>query len=135
MKAPSLPYRHSGLWILRIFVLVLLACLASVGQAKPQFLDLFLATYKPDPASALATARCGICHTKVPQKNPYGKDVKKLLDASSDGKLTVDMLRQLEPMDSDGDKWSNGDEIAAVVEFWKEQAAVEYVDEFLYSRK
>jgi len=29
----------------------------------------------------------------------------------------------------------NGDEIAAVVEFWKEQAAVEYVDEFLYSRK
>ena len=113
MKAPQPFFCHSGLWILRILGFVLLLGAAATSEAKPQFLDLFLATYKPDPSSALGIARCGICHTKVPQKNPYGKDVKKLLDASSDGKLTVEMLHQLESTDSDGDKWSNGDEIAA----------------------
>jgi len=96
---------------LRTIVALSILAIAAVSEAKPKFLDLFIATYKPDAASALGQAKCGICHTTPPKRNPYGKDLKKLIDASSDGDLTVDMLKQVENIDSDGDGWSNGDEI------------------------
>ncbi len=98
----------SKLCALLIFILM-----AAVSEAKPAFLDVFLSTYKPDGASALASAKCGICHSSVPKRNPYGKEVKKALDASSDGKMTSEILQQVEGIDSDGDGWSNGDEIKA----------------------
>ena len=113
MKSPLLFAHPSGTRLRRAFILAILLCAAALSEAKPPFLDLFLATYKPDPTSPLGLAKCGICHTTAPKKNAYGKDVKKLLDASNNGKLTVEILRQLEPIDSDGDKWSNGEEIAA----------------------
>ena len=84
---------------------------AALSEAKPRFLKALLNTYTVDPASALGQAKCAICHTNVPQRNAYGKDVKKLLDASSDGQVTAELLHQLDAVDSDGDGWSNGDEI------------------------
>jgi len=95
----------------RILVILLFIAGAAVCEAKPQFLDLFKSVYKLDPSSALGRAECAICHDGPPKRNPYGKDLKKLVDGSSDGNLTVDMLRQVEALDSDGDGWTNGDEI------------------------
>lgn len=72
-----------------------------------------MATYKPSESSALGQAKCAICHTSAPKKNPYGKELKKALDASADGQFTVEILKKVESIDSDGDGWTNGDEIAA----------------------
>jgi len=99
--------------VLRPLAVVLFVfAMVSSSQAKPEFLDLFLKHYKPDPSSALASARCGICHDgRPPKKNVYGKALGAELDKSSDGQLTEAMLLAVESQDSDGDKFSNGDEI------------------------
>jgi len=99
--------------VIKLLMLAALAMLATVSEAKPGFLDVFKATYNVDDASALGSAKCGVCHSTVPKRNPYGKDVKKALDASPDGKMTSEILKQVEAIDSDGDGWSNGDEIKA----------------------
>jgi uncharacterized membrane protein len=89
----------------------LLLIAATASEAKPKFLVVFNTYYKPDPSSAVGKAECAICHDGPPKRNVYGKDLKKLLDASDNGELTADMLKQVESIDSDGDGWSNGDEI------------------------
>jgi uncharacterized membrane protein len=98
---------------LRLLSAFLLFAVAGAVEAKPPFLITFNDYYKPDPSSALGQAKCGICHTQPPTRNAYGKDLKKLVDASSDGNLTVDMLKQVESLDSDGDGYTNADEIIA----------------------
>lgn len=100
-----LTYRSIALSFILMF-------LAAVCPAKPQFLIVFNNTYHPDQSSPLGEAKCGICHTTPPHRNPYGKDLKKLVDGSPDGMLTSAMLKAVEGLDSDGDGYTNGEEIA-----------------------
>ena len=53
----------------------------------------------PDVCSALSDLSCSICHTEAPALNPYGQDI-----AGTDGP-------SIENLDSDGDGYTNGQEI------------------------
>jgi hypothetical protein len=87
-----------------IGVFVCSAVFASLKWSKA-FKDL----YKPDPNSAIAKAKCGVCHVDPKGKgklNAYGAMLKgKKIDAAS--------LKAIESKDSDKDKFSNIAEIKA----------------------
>ena len=75
---------------------------ATSVQAKPEFLDTLLSTYKPY-AAALETRSCANCHASdsdFTQMNPYGKDVKAALKASGGMVVTPAVLKQVENLDS-----------------------------------
>jgi len=98
---------------LKPLLILLVLVMAVLGEAKPPFLVTFKSYYKPDPSSPLGKAGCAICHTQAPRRNAYGKDLKKLLNDSPSGQLTIEILKQAEPLDSDGDGYTNADEIKA----------------------
>ena len=92
-------------------VVVLLVGTILTAEARPPFLALFKDYYKVDSNSALGQAGCKTCHAEGTTRNPYGKELSKLVKMSDDGKLTDSMLKQVENFDSDGDGYKNGDEI------------------------
>ena len=73
-----------------------------VAQAKSSYLSSFVNTY-PSTAGAQLDS-CHTCHTSVPNRNPYGQDYK------SHGHN----FQAIELLDSDGDGYSNIDEINAL---------------------
>ncbi len=79
-----------------LFALMCFVLIGLVG-AKPEFYDQFVATYAPK--AKLTAAKCGICHTIAPQRNPFGKQVGDALS----GDNVVAALRAVERMDADGD--------------------------------
>jgi len=93
-----------------MFILLLIAT-ASSSEARPEFWQLFKNYYKVDASKPNGQATCKNCHSEVPQRNSYGKALEPLVNASKDNMLTIEMLKQVEGTDSDGDGWTNGDEI------------------------
>lgn len=92
----------------RIIVASLLAVLlvVSAAFATGAWFKLFNDTYKPKADSAIAKAKCQLCHTKGVTLNPYGTNLKgKKIEAAS--------LKAIEKLDSDKDKFSNIAEIKA----------------------
>lgn len=72
--------------------------------ANPAFAKLaYLKQFKEMYPSARALHSCVACHDSVPKLNPYGLDY---------GKFARD-LKALEPLDSDGDTYTNLVEIQA----------------------
>ncbi|MDR3692513.1 MAG: DUF2231 domain-containing protein [Fimbriimonas sp.] len=108
--SPTPPPRATSA-LLRLSFVFCLVALATVGQARPPFFQLYKEYYKLDPNSPNGKAGCKNCHSEGTRRNPYGKALAQLVNASPDNKLTIDMLKQVEGQDSDGDGWSNGDEI------------------------
>ncbi len=94
-------------------LVMLLGCMAAVGQAKPPFFELYKSYYKVDASSPVGQAGCKNCHSEGTRRNAYGKELSKLVKMSDNGMLTVEMLQKVENLDSDGDGWANGDEIKA----------------------
>jgi len=97
---------------IRTIVLVVLAVLliSSAAFATMAWYKMFNETYKPKPGTALANAKCAICHTtptaKAGELNPYGKSLKgKPISAAS--------LKSVENQDADKDGFSNIAEIKA----------------------
>jgi len=90
-----------------ILIAIAVAVIASAAFANGAWSKLFNSTYKPKAGSALANAKCQVCHTmKVPALNPYGTALK--------GKpMTAASLKAIERLDSDKDKFSNIAEIKA----------------------
>ncbi|MBI1757018.1 MAG: hypothetical protein HY248_03610 [Fimbriimonas ginsengisoli] len=99
----------------RAAAIALFIAISALCAAKPPFLKVFLATYKVNPRSALGKARCLTCHRPPapPIRNPYGKAVEAALHASGSRMITPEMLRSVEKLDSDGDGFSNIEEIRA----------------------
>jgi hypothetical protein len=61
----------------------------------------------------LKKAGCAVCHIgHGPKLNAYGEDIKKLTPKGSK-KLTADILKKAESLDSDKDGVKNGAEIKA----------------------
>ncbi len=87
--------------------------LAASALARPPMLKVFETTYTLKEGSKLDSAKCGICHTKAPILNPYGKDVKTQLSAAKSKILTPKMLKKIDKLDSDKDKSVNIAEIRA----------------------
>lgn len=90
----------------RIYVAAgaLAACMLMLGpqaaHATSTYRNAWLAAY-PNACSTLVTAanNCSLCHTSVPSRNPYGNDIR-----NSNGPA-------IESLDSDGDGYTNGQEI------------------------
>jgi hypothetical protein len=95
-------------------LVVALTVAACAVMAMPTFTPIVSTLYKPKKDGVIAKATCALCHTsKTSFKtlNPYGADVKKALDAAKSKKLTPDVLKSLEALDSDKDGVKNGDEL------------------------
>lgn len=72
------------------------------AQAKSSYLDAFVNTYPAAASSKLNN--CSLCHTTVPNLNPYGADYKRL----------GHNFAAIESLDSDGDGATNLTEITAL---------------------
>jgi len=73
---------------------------ASTADANSTFRNLWNNTY-PDACSTLKSmvSNCTLCHTSVPNLNPYGSDLVGTTPLAIEG------------LDSDGDGYTNGQEI------------------------
>ncbi len=94
----------TGLITLAALALVCGAALATMAWQKT-----FNSLYRPKPDSAVAKAKCDLCHVKSKPKkelNPYGKMLKKK-------KVEAGSLKAIEKNDADKDKATNIDEIKA----------------------
>jgi len=88
--------------------------LATVALAFPTFTKEFESTYKVEKGSALNKANCAVCHIgKSPKLNPYGQDLKKVMTEAKSKKLSADLLKKIENLDSDKDGVTNLAEIKA----------------------
>ncbi len=103
-------------WAPLLGIVVLFGLLPCSAQALPQFLVIVKTTYAVKSGGTIDAKRCGICHIDVGgggAVNPYGKDVKSFLKASSSQTLTSTGLHSLDAKDSDGDGFANIDEFQA----------------------
>lgn len=90
-----------------ILIAIAVAVLSTAAFATAAWLKLFNSTYNPKAGTALAGAKCAVCHVKGTTKlNPYGMELKgKPMAAAS--------LKSIEKMDADKDGASNIAEIKA----------------------
>jgi len=99
----------------RLATIGMVLALAVFAVAMTTFGKVFEATYKLDKDSGLAKARCMTCHlsAKGGKFNPYGKALHEAMGAAHTKKLTAEILKKVENLDSDGDGKKNIDEIKA----------------------
>ncbi|MDE2125998.1 MAG: hypothetical protein KGJ62_05350 [Armatimonadetes bacterium] len=102
-----------------------LALLASAGLltspgmawAKPTFPPIFIAVYHPVPGGTVAAAAqaCTLCHAPSgpPNLNPYGRTVRNALKEANASVINASILHSIDNIDSDGDGFTNGQEIGA----------------------
>ena len=67
------------------------------------YYNAFATTYKLNKTSGLGAQSCAICHvSKKAGKllNPYGKDIAAAMKAAKTHKLTPEILRKVEKLDS-----------------------------------
>ena len=89
----------------RLALLVSAVSISIAANANPDILKKFKEVYnKPN-------ADCVVCHSKPPQRNPYGKAVEGALYKAGVQEATAEVFKSIETLDSDGDGISNGDEI------------------------
>jgi uncharacterized membrane protein len=93
--------------IVRLVMIGLGLSLCVAAHATPDFLKEFKVVY---PGS---NATCKTCHTEPPKRNDFGKAVGAALDETGEQALTKKLLETIEKKDSDGDGFSNIDEINA----------------------
>jgi uncharacterized membrane protein len=92
---------------------LLIISLYSVGSAEQRFLPILKNTYKFAAGSDADKAGCKNCHTNPPERNPFGKAVEKALTAKNLDKPNAELFQSLESEDSDGDGYTNGEELKA----------------------
>lgn len=98
----------------KLITTAVLGGLAVSAMTLGAFTGVFTSTYKVKPGGTLDKAKCGICHVGRSAKlNPYGQDMAKAMKAASAKKPTPEILKQLENLDSNGNKVKNIDEIKA----------------------
>ena len=97
----------------RLFAIATLLAIFVVAMAMPTFSKAFNDTYKVKKDSTLEKAKCSLCHVsaKGGKLNPYGIDMQKEMKTQKTKKLTAEVLKALEKLDSDKDKITNLDEI------------------------
>jgi uncharacterized membrane protein len=98
-----------------VSLVVLLTVTATAPSARPEFLAAFKATYPIlKPGGVIDSASCNLCHKDGPPKlNPYGSTIKSAMDKANAQNLSASMLHSVESIDSDGDGFSNLEEINA----------------------
>jgi uncharacterized membrane protein len=84
---------------------------AAAAIATPEQMEAFHTALRLKESFRLYKAECMSCHTKPPEHNAFGKDVKSALKAGGKDLVTLELIRSLDAKDSDGDGWPNGEEI------------------------
>jgi hypothetical protein len=86
---------------------------SAMAVAMPTWTSEFTSHYKVAKDSALKKANCGVCHqgTNVSKFNPYGQDLKKAMAELKVKKVSVDVFKKVEDLDSDKDGAKNSEEI------------------------
>jgi uncharacterized membrane protein len=81
---------------------------ATAAQAKPEYFDVLLSTYKPY-AQALSSRSCANCHVSDSdyKMNPYGKQVAQELLNAGTKTLTPELLHNVESLASNPGDISN----------------------------
>ena len=99
----------------RLLTVVGLVSVAVMGFTVVANMKLFDATYGVKPDSKLGAAKCMVCHTSMKGKslNAFGKDIQTAMKAEGTKKMTVEILRKVEKLDSNKNGVSNIDEIKA----------------------
>lgn len=96
------------------FIAIIGIILASnLSGARPPFLKILKDTYAIKAGSDVDKAACLNCHTQVPQRNAYGKAIQAELDRQNADNLTPEILKSVEKADSDGDGYTNLEELKA----------------------
>jgi hypothetical protein len=95
----------------RIFTSITLSVLVAAAMANPLFVGVFKTKYNVAASSALAKAKCQLCHSTGKKLNSYGADLYKVMGESK--KLTPEMLAKIEGLDSNKNGVKNIDEIKA----------------------
>lgn len=91
-----------------------LTALAVVALALSSHMKVFTTTYAIPKDSCLTKNSCGVCHVgKTKVLNPYGLALDKEMKAQGTKKLTVEVLKKVAQLDSDGDGKTNEQEIKA----------------------
>lgn len=92
-----------------ITILMILSCLLSTNAfAKPEFAEVVMQAGLMKTGGKIASAGCNLCHLGAPPKlNPYGLQLKPLVDATPEKKLTEAILKQVAEKDADGDGATN----------------------------
>lgn len=102
--------------------LVRLGAVAGVGVlcaaalAMPTYTKVVTLHYKVKKGAAIEKAGCALCHlskTKLKEYNPYGADLKKVMEEAKTKTLTPDLLKKIDTIDSDKDGVKNGEELTA----------------------
>ena len=87
--------------------------LPGLASATPKNWEVFKATYGTAANPKIFTTGCNVCHVeaKFPARNSYGA----ALEAKSENAASISAanLHEIENVDSDGDKFTNGEEIQA----------------------
>jgi hypothetical protein len=97
----------------RFATVIGLSGLAAMAFALSSYSKVFNEAYKVGKDSHLAKAACGVCHVsaKGGKLNAYGLDVQTVMKAAGTKKMSADILKKVDGMDSDKDGVKNGDEI------------------------
>jgi hypothetical protein len=98
-----------------LFISIILGVTAA-AMALTAFSKTFNDTYKIGKDSNLGKMKCMVCHVTAKggkQLNPYGTDIQAAMHAAKTKKMTADILKGVEGMDSDKDGTSNIAEIKA----------------------
>jgi uncharacterized membrane protein len=96
---------------LKLMIALALSLFAGIAVATPERMESFHRAMVLKESSRLFKAECMTCHTKPPEHNPFGKDVKFALNASGEELITLQLIQSLGSKDSDGDGWPNAEEI------------------------
>ncbi len=96
---------------MRAFLALATCVLSAAAMATPEQMEAFHRAFLLKESSRLFKAQCMTCHTSPPEHNPFGKDVRSALKASGKDLITIELIRSLDAKDSDGDGWSNAEEI------------------------
>lgn len=99
----------------RLLTLCLATSMVTMAFALAAYSKPFNEKYGVKAGSALANAKCAVCHVKATggKLNPYGKDIAAAVKADGAKKMTAAHLAKVEGLDSDGDGKKNVDEIKA----------------------
>ncbi len=96
---------------MKFMIVIVIAMASMLAFATPEQMSAFRLSLKLKEQSSLFKAGCITCHTKPPEHNPFGKDLKIALKASGGNLITLQVIESIYAKDSDGDGWPNSDEI------------------------
>ena len=97
--------------LFRAVTLLLTVSTAGILHAEPAFLTTLKDTYRWPTGTDAEKASCNVCHAGPPKRNDFGKAVEDSWEKVGGDTLTVAALDAIQNDDTDGDGYSNAEEL------------------------